>query len=71
MECDQVVVRLWEYLDQELASEDAAEVRVHLSRCSHCYPLYCWDRELLDLLARVRHSCTTPPTLIRWARRLV
>jgi len=70
MECDQVVIRLWEYLDQELASEDATEVRVHLSRCSNCYPAYCCDRALLNLLARVRNSDTAPATLIRWARRL-
>ena len=71
MECDQVVICLWEYLDQELDPEDAAEVKVHLSRCPHCYPLYCWDRGLLDLLARVRGSCTAPTSLIRWARHLV
>ena len=71
MECDQVVIRLWEYLDQELAPEVAAEVRVHLSGCPHCYPEYCWDRALLDLLAQVRSSCSAPAGLIRWARRLV
>jgi anti-sigma factor (TIGR02949 family) len=71
MECDQVVICLWEYLDQELDPEDATQVRVHLSQCPHCYPLYCWDRALLDLLARVGGSCTAPAGLIRWAQRLV
>jgi hypothetical protein len=71
MECDQVVICLWEYLDQELAPEVAAEVRIHLSRCPDCYSAYCWNRALLDLLAGVRSSCTTPTGLIKWARRLV
>jgi mycothiol system anti-sigma-R factor len=70
MECDEVLIRLWEYLDQELTPHDAAEVKDHLHRCAHCYPAYCCDRAFLDLLARLRSSCTAPAGLSHWVRRL-
>jgi anti-sigma factor RsiW len=70
MLCDEVVIHLCEYLDQELAPEDAAEIAVHLSDCSDCYPVYCHDRSLLELLARLKLSITAPLALARWARRL-
>jgi anti-sigma factor RsiW len=70
MLCDEVVILLWEYLDQELAPEDAAEVAIHLSHCSVCYPVYCHDRALLALVARSKRSVTAPLALARWARGL-
>ena len=70
MECDEVILRLWEYLDQELDPEDGIEVKAHLDRCPDCYPAYRCDRAFLDLLARLRSSCLTPATLARWARCL-
>jgi mycothiol system anti-sigma-R factor len=63
MECEEVLLRLWEYLDQELAWEEAEAVQVHLSKCARCYPAYCCDRALLQLLARQRTTCFAPPTL--------
>jgi hypothetical protein len=26
--------------------------------------VYCWDRAFLELLARQRHRCSAPPTLM-------
>lgn len=63
MECEEVLLRLWEYLDQELAREEAEAVQVHLSKCALCYPAYCCDRALLQLLARQSTTCSAPPTL--------
>jgi anti-sigma factor RsiW len=54
MSCEEVLTRLWEYLDEELAAEEAAEVRLHLSDCLRCHSAYCCDRAFLDLLARQR-----------------
>jgi anti-sigma factor RsiW len=70
MLCDEVIINLWEYLDQELAPEDAAEVAAHLSSCLDCYPVYCHDRAFLELVARLKHSVTAPLALTRWARSL-
>jgi mycothiol system anti-sigma-R factor len=64
MDCEEVVFRLWEYLDEELGPEEADKVQAHLKFCRHCYPAYCCDRALLQLLARQRSNCTAPPALV-------
>jgi mycothiol system anti-sigma-R factor len=63
MECEEVLARLWEYLDQQLGSEEAESVQVHLGCCSGCYPAYCCDRAFLELLARQRTVCSAPDAL--------
>lgn len=64
MECDQVLICLWEYLDEELRPEEAEAVAAHLSRCGSCYPAFCCDRALLNLLARQRTASPAPATLV-------
>ncbi|HEY3011490.1 MAG TPA: zf-HC2 domain-containing protein [Gemmatimonadales bacterium] len=63
MECEEVGLCLWEYLDQELAPEEAVAVGAHLEGCFRCYPAYCWNRSFLELLARQRASCCAPAAL--------
>lgn len=64
MECEEVVIRLWEYLDQELGPEEAGWVGEHLYGCPRCRPAYCCDRAFLDLLARQSTGCKAPPVLV-------
>lgn len=64
MECEEVLIRLWEYLDEELRPEEAVAVAAHLKRCGGCYPAYCCDRALLELLARQRALCSAPAALV-------
>jgi hypothetical protein len=64
MECEEVVARLWEYLDQELGPEETKAVDAHLIGCVQCYPMMCCDRALLELLARLRVTCPAPPGLV-------
>lgn len=64
MECEAVLVLLWEYLDEELGSEEAGAVAVHLSQCPRCHPAYCCDRAFLELLARQRARCSAPAILV-------
>jgi mycothiol system anti-sigma-R factor len=68
MECKEVLIRLWEYLDEELRAEEAQAVAAHLGYCRDCYPAYCCDRALLELLARQRRSCSAPAALVRSIR---
>jgi mycothiol system anti-sigma-R factor len=71
MECEEVLARLWEYLDQELVPEEAQSVGEHLYACYSCRPAYQCDRAFLNLLARQRTSCTAPQSLfLRMPRRL-
>jgi hypothetical protein len=69
MECETALIRLWEYLDQELGPEEALSVGEHLRTCLHCYPQYCRDRRFLALLARQRDRCFAPSSLVLWAHR--
>jgi mycothiol system anti-sigma-R factor len=64
MDCKEVLIRLWEYLDEELMPEEAGAVAVHLSYCQNCYPAYRCDRALLDLVARQRDVCSAPSALM-------
>jgi mycothiol system anti-sigma-R factor len=66
MQCKEVETRLWEYLDGELAPEEAQAVARHVKRCARCHPAYCCDRALLALLARQRAMGSAPPSL--WLR---
>jgi anti-sigma factor (TIGR02949 family) len=63
MGCEQVLGRLWEYLDQQLGPEEAESVQAHLRSCTGCYPAFCCDRAFLQLLARQRTSCSAPLAL--------
>jgi Putative zinc-finger len=63
MECEAVLLLLWEYLDEELRPEVAAAVAAHLRRCACCHPVYCCDRAFLRQLARQRDRCTAPAQL--------
>jgi mycothiol system anti-sigma-R factor len=64
MKCEEVLARLWEYLDEELAPEEADDMRAHLGHCGDCYPAYCWDKAFLQLVARLRDSCSAPASLV-------
>jgi anti-sigma factor (TIGR02949 family) len=64
MECEAVLVLLWEYLDEELGSEEAKALGAHVSQCPRCHPAYCCDRAFLELLARQRNRCSAPPALV-------
>lgn len=69
MDCPEVVRRLWEYLDGELAAEEAGAVRLHLESCSRCRPACQCDRAFLLLLTRsLRTNAVVPPTLVASVR---
>jgi mycothiol system anti-sigma-R factor len=60
--CDQVVAKLWEYLDQELAPEASAQVQQHLEICRRCFPQYDFHRAYREYLLHVRRE-SVPPAL--------
>ena len=64
MECREVIDRLWEYLDDELAAEEAAAVRHHLAGCGACPSRCSCDRTFLLVIVRaLRAPRPAPPHL--------
>ncbi|CAN5830705.1 hypothetical protein BH23GEM9_BH23GEM9_30050 [soil metagenome] len=44
MPCDQVMERLWDFIDGELPADEERAVREHLEMCGRCFPQYDWNR---------------------------
>lgn len=65
--CREAVERLYEYLDGELAAEEAEEVRCHVERCKRCYPMFNWEQLFLDV---IRESCDRPEGSPRLRRKV-
>jgi hypothetical protein len=70
MTCEDVLTRLWEYLDEELAPEEARPLAAHLRGCADCHVAFCCDRAFLDLIARQRSRIKVPAGLESGARFL-
>lgn len=62
--CDQVVIRLWEYIDGELNEQGAADVARHLELCQRCFPHYDFQRSYVEFLRRTS-QCGAPPAVRR------
>lgn len=62
--CDQVISRLWEYIDGELTEESADKVRAHLDICSRCFPQYDFQRAFKEFTRRSAQK-PMPPELRR------
>ena len=60
MPCDQVIARLWEYVDGEI--EGGETVEAHLDICARCFPEYDFRRAYLRFAQRTARQCI-PPSL--------
>lgn len=58
--CDQVVIRLWEYIDGELNEHSAAEVAAHLEMCQRCFPHYNFQRSYKEFIRRTHDGGASP-----------
>lgn len=68
--CEEVIERLFDYLDRELDGQQAADIERHLARCRDCFTRAEFEKRLR---ARVEASgtATTPPRLRRRLRDLL
>lgn len=53
-DCSEVLLRVFEYIDQEMTADDCERFKAHLDECGNCLSEY--HRDLL-LKAIVRRSC--------------
>jgi anti-sigma factor (TIGR02949 family) len=63
--CQDVVRKLWDFLDEELDEERMAAVRAHIARCNSCYPHVDFERAFLDALAECRQTGGCPEEVRR------
>jgi anti-sigma factor (TIGR02949 family) len=64
LSCEDVMDRLWEYLDGELDPDTAGKIEQHLDACSLCYPQYDFRRAFQSLVAQAGEG-PVPPGLRR------
>lgn len=68
--CEEVIERLFDYLDRELDGQQAADIERHLHRCRDCFTRAEFEKRLR---ARVEATGTAaaPPRLRRRIRDLI
>ena len=52
VDCSEILGRLYEYIDNELADNDCASIRTHLDECSPCLDKYGLEQQVKDLVHR-------------------
>ncbi len=71
-DCDGVLGRMFEFLDQELDTADADRIRQHLAECEHCLDAFDAEGALKELVHRCCSSETAPTSLkIKIERTLI
>ncbi len=64
MPCDEVLDRLFEYLDGEMPDIESQQVKDHLDACQKCYPRLDFERTFLDAVQKVK-DCEGCPDSVR------
>ncbi|MCF2529930.1 mycothiol system anti-sigma-R factor [Yinghuangia soli] len=52
VDCSQILDRLYEYIDNELADADCGDIRTHLDECSPCLEKYGLEQHVKALVQR-------------------
>jgi anti-sigma factor (TIGR02949 family) len=60
MPCDQVMERLWAFIDGELPPVEEQAVRGHLEICGRCFPQYDWDRAYMRFVHNASARMNNP-----------
>lgn len=53
-ECMEVVLHLWDYLDNQLTAESTTSLRAHIAVCPECYAYQSFQQDFLEALAGLR-----------------
>lgn len=70
MSCEEVIERLFDYLDRELDPQEAADVERHLHRCRDCFTRAEFERRLRARVAATG-TAKAPPRLHQRIRTLL
>ena len=62
--CREALERVYEYLDRELPTADAEEIKRHFEKCRSCYPVLAFCQSFHDAMHRAASSqCCAPADL--------
>lgn len=62
--CREALERVFEYLDNELAPADAAEIKRHFEKCRSCYPVLKYCQSFQEAMQRAADcQCCAPRQL--------
>lgn len=70
LSCEEVIERLFDYLDRELDPQQAADIEWHLQRCHDCFTRAEFERRLRDRVAATG-TVKAPPGLQQRIRTLL
>lgn len=70
LSCEEVIERLFDYLDQELDAQQAADIEWHLDRCRDCFTRAEFERRLRARVAATG-TAKAPPRLHQRIRTLL
>lgn len=68
--CEEVIERLFDYLDRELDGPQAADIERHLHRCRDCFTRAEFEKRLRARVAATG-TAAAPPRLRRRIRELI
>jgi mycothiol system anti-sigma-R factor len=63
--CEDVIERMYEFLDGELSPDVDEKIRHHLQCCQRCFPEFEYERVFLRFLERRGQIEKAPPSLRR------
>jgi anti-sigma factor (TIGR02949 family) len=64
-DCDEIVARLWPYLDGALPESERAGIVAHLESCTACRSHIDFAQAFLDAVALARPATATPDHRLR------
>jgi anti-sigma factor (TIGR02949 family) len=53
-ECMQVLLHVWDYLDDQLTPDETSALRAHIAECPQCYDYQLFQESFLEALATLR-----------------
>jgi anti-sigma factor (TIGR02949 family) len=65
MGCEEVMEKLWAFVDGELDAADETAVQRHLEVCNLCFPQYDFHRAYFRFVGHVKEGQQAPPDLRR------
>lgn len=63
--CREALQRVFEYLDNELPPDDAAEMKRHFEKCRSCFPALQFCQSFRDAMQRAAGCQCCAPTELR------